>query len=143
MPHTDQFPRSPAGYEPSVPLAFRCTLRDGGLDVAWVRVTGELDIATAPILEQTLRRAEQRARRIVLDLRELAFMDTSGVHVIVDGALRATAADRRLVLVRGPAQVDRVLDLTTASDDLEIVDLDPVEPPVQALIQLAHGERAA
>ena len=27
---------------------FRCTLRDSGLDVAWVRLTGELDIATAP-----------------------------------------------------------------------------------------------
>ena len=95
------------------------------------------------MLEQTLRRAEQRARRIVLDLRELAFIDTSGVHVIVDGARRATAARRRLVLVRGRAQVDRVLDLTTASGDLEIVDLDPVEPPVQAPIHLARRERAA
>ena len=131
MPHTKQAPRSPASHDAAVPPGFGCTLRDGGRDVAWVRVTGELDIATAPILEQTLRRAEQRARRIVLDLRELEFMDSSGVHVIVDGALRATAAGRRLVLVRGSAQVDRVFDLTTASDDLEIVDLNPVQPPVK------------
>lgn len=143
MPQTTQAPRSPASHEAVVPPGFRCTLRDGGLDVAWVRVSGELDIATAPILEQTLRRAEQRALRIVLDLRELAFLDSSGVHVILDAALRATAARRRLVLVRGRAQVDRVLDLTAASDDLEIVDLDPVEPPVQALIQLAQRARAA
>jgi anti-sigma B factor antagonist len=142
MPHTTQFP-PPASHKAAVPPGFRCTLRDGGLDVAWVRVTGELDIATAPILEQTLRRAEQRARRIVLDLRELAFMDSSGVHVILAASIRAEQAGSRLVLVRGHAQVDRVLHLTTTSGDLEIVDLDPVEPPVQALIQLAQRERAA
>ena len=141
-PH-DVVPLAPANHEVAVPPEFRCTLRDGGLDVAWVRVTGESDIATAPILKQTLRRAEQRAPRIVLDLRELAFMDSSGVHVILDAALRATAPRRRLVLVRGRNQIDRVLNLTTASDDLEIVDFDPVEPPVQALIQLARRERAA
>ena len=70
-------------------------------------------------------------------------MDSCGVHVILDAAVRISADRRRLVLVRGPAHVDRVLELTSASQNLEIVDLDPVEPPVQALIQLAQGERAA
>ena len=144
MPHTTQFPGSPASHEAAVPPGFRCTLRDGGLDVAWVRVTGELDIATAPILEQTLRRAEGQTRPIVLDLRQVAFMDSAGVHVIRDANLRARAAGRRLALLRGPAQVDRVLGLTAASDNLnlEIVDLDSVEP-IQAPLKLARGERAA
>ena len=142
MQFTAQF-SPPSSHEVAVAPGFGCTLRGGGGDVAWVRVSGELDIATAPILEQTLRAAEQRAPRIVLDLRALAFMDCSGVHVILDGARRASAAARRLVLVRGRAQVDRVLELTAAGKDLEIVDLDPVEPPVQALIQLAQQERAA
>ena len=70
-------------------------MRDGGLDVAWVRVTGELDIATAPQLKQTFGHTEDRARRVVLDLRELTFMDTSGVHVIVDASVRATPAGRQ------------------------------------------------
>ena len=72
--------------------------------MARVRVTGELDIATAPILEHTLRAAEQRAARIVLDLRELAFMDSCGVHVILDAAARMSADRGRLVLVCGPAR---------------------------------------
>ena len=122
---------------------FRCTLRDGGLDVAWVRVTGELDLATAPELSQTLGHAEARARRVVLDLRELTFMDISGVHAIVDAGARATAAGRQLVLVRGPSRVDRVLALTDARDRLDIVDLDPAAPPVQALVQLARRQHAA
>jgi anti-anti-sigma factor len=122
---------------------FDCTLRDGGLDAAWVRVTGELDIATAPQLAEMLGRAEERCRRIVLDVRQVTFMDSSGVHVILDANVRANAAGRRLVLVRGPSQVDRVLDLTRTSHGLKIVDLDPVEPPVQALLKLARRERAA
>ena len=122
---------------------FDCTLRDGGVDAAWVRVTGELDLATAPILAQALSRAEERAQRVVLDLRELTFMDSSGVHVILEASLRANAAGRATVLVRGPAGVDRVLALTRASDSLQIVDLDPIEPPVLALLKLAQRDRAA
>jgi anti-sigma B factor antagonist len=121
-------------------------LRTGGLDAAWVRVTGELDIATAPQLGETLRRAEESSQRLVLDLRQVTFMDSAGVHVIVDAGARAGAGGRRLVLVRGPSQVDRVLGVAQASDALEIVDLDPVEPPVQALLKLASrapGSRLA
>jgi anti-sigma B factor antagonist len=122
---------------------FSCTLRDGGLDAAWVRAAGELDIATAPQLKQTLRQAEAGARRVVLDLRELTFMDSCGVHVIVDASTRARAAGNRLVLVRGPSQVDRLLVLSKAADVLEIVDLDPAQPPVQALVELAQQDRVA
>ena len=122
---------------------FDCTLRSGGLDAAWVRVTGELDIATAPQLAEMLDRAEESSQRVVLDLRPVTFMDSAGVHVILDANVRARAAGRRLVLVRGPCQVDRVLELSKASDALEIVDLNPVEPPVQALLKLAHRHRVS
>jgi anti-anti-sigma factor len=122
---------------------FSCTLRDSGLDAAWVRAAGELDIATAPQLEQTLRQAEARARRVVLDLRELTFMDSCGLHAIVDASIRARAAGNRLVLVRGPSQVDRLIVLSKAADVLEIVDLDPAQPPVQALVELAPKDRVA
>jgi anti-sigma B factor antagonist len=121
---------------------FGCTLRQSGRDAAWVRVTGELDIATAPQLRQTLREAVLRARRVVLDLRELAFMDCAGIHVILDASNHARQAEGRLVLVRGPSKVDRVLTLTGASDALEIVELDPVAPPAQALVRLAQHAAA-
>jgi anti-anti-sigma factor len=127
----------------AAPPDFRCTLRDGGLDVVSVWVAGELDIASASKLKQTLRHAEERARRVVLDLRELTFMDSSGVHAIVDANVRAAVAGRRLVVVRGRSRVDRVLTLTGACDRLDIVDLAPTDPPVQALVQLAQRERTA
>lgn len=124
-------------------LCFECTLRDGGRDAAWVRVTGELDLATAPILARALSQPEARGQHVVLDLRELTFIDSSGVHVILQASLLANAVGRRLVLVRGSSHVDRVLSLTEASDSLEIVDLHPVEPPVLALLRLAQRDRAA
>lgn len=113
------------------------TWKDCGSEVAWVQVAGELDIATAPALEQTLRDAELRARLVVLDLRELTFTDSCGVHVIINASVRANQAGRRLVIVRGPAQADRLFTLT-APAALEIVDLDASEPAAHALSQLAR-----
>jgi anti-sigma B factor antagonist len=143
MPQTLVVSSSTARRATTVFPRFDCTLRDGGLDAAWVRVTGELDIATAPQLAEMLRHAEECCQRVVLDLRQVTFMDSSGVHVILNASVRANAAGRRLVLVRGLSQVDRVLELARASDNLEIVDLDPVEPPAVALLKLARRERAA
>lgn len=119
---------------------FRCTLRENGRDAAWIRVAGELDLATAPRLDRALQKAEARARRVVLDLRALTFMDCSGVGVIAESNNRARETGGRLLLVRGPAHVDRLFALTGAADALEIVDLDPFPPPVQALGQLAQSD---
>jgi anti-anti-sigma factor len=64
----------------------------------------------------------------VLDLRDLTFIDTSGVHVILDAARAARRDGRRLMLVQGSPEVDRVIELTGASAHLSIFDLDPAEP---------------
>jgi len=73
------------------------------------------------------------AQLVVLDLRELAFIDSCGMHAIIRAGIRAREAGRRLVLVRVPANVDRMLALTESSDQVEIGDVDPVAPPVHAL----------
>ncbi len=126
-------PSLPASRADGDPPMFACALRADGLDTASVHVIGELDIATAPQLEQILRSAELRARRITLDLRELTFMDGAGLHVIVHASIRARRIDRRLILVRGPSQVDRLFAVTGASAVLETRDLNPHEPPVHLL----------
>jgi anti-anti-sigma factor len=95
---------------------------DEGPGTARVRVAGELDIATGPALETLLRDCQQRAELVVLDLRELSFMDLAGTRLIVDASRRARMAMRRLVLVRPPPQVDRIFTLTGSHDTLEFVD---------------------
>jgi anti-anti-sigma factor len=126
-----------------LPPALPRSWEDCDDEVAWVPATGELDLATAPALERRLRGAELRARLTVMDLRGLTFMDSSGVGVIVDATIRARCTGGRLVLVRGCSQVDRVLALSGASEVVESVELDPGEPAVQVLLQLAQREPAA
>jgi anti-anti-sigma regulatory factor len=83
-------------------------------------MTGNLDGGAASLLEQTLRREELRVSMVVLDLRELMFIDLRRVRLIVYASIEAWLADCRLLLVRGPSQVDRVFELAAVSDVVEI-----------------------
>ena len=59
-------------------------------------------------------------------MRELGFMDCSGVHAIVEASNRAREEGRRLILLRGTPNVDRVFALAGSSDELEIGDIEPL-----------------
>jgi anti-sigma B factor antagonist len=101
---------------------FACSSSRGSLDSDWVHVAGALDIATTPQLERALR--ESHARLVVLDMRDVGFMDCSGVHTIVDASNSARRDGRRLVLVRGVPHVDDVFALTGSADEVEIGEFD-------------------
>ena len=101
-----------------------------------MHLTGELDVNTTPQLEQTLSDPDSQAPLVVVDMRELAFMDSSGVHAIVNASASARQGGSRLVVLRGPRDVDRVFSLTGNAADVEIGEVEPVEPSVQALLRL-------
>jgi anti-anti-sigma factor len=136
-------PDSIAGPVAVLPPAFECSWSDGGLDASWVHLAGELDIATTPQLRSALRESQLRARLVVLDLRGLRFIDGSGVDAMIAATARARELGRRLIVLRGPPNLDRAFSLSGVADGLEIYDLDPSEPPVQVLLQLAAEERAS
>ena len=101
-------------------LDLTTTDREGGAHVA---LTGELDIASAPKLEEEVRRLESQGRTlIVLDLRGLEFMDSSGLRALVAADSRARERGARLVIVRGDERIQRVLRITRLDERLEIVD---------------------
>lgn len=128
-------PAAPASNGAALP-AFACSWRDGSEDAACVHLTGELDLSAAAELERTLRQAQARAS-VVLDLRELTFVDSSGLHVIVNANARAIRAYGRLVVVRGARELDRLLTVIGLCELLEIVDLDPADPPGDAIRRLS------
>jgi anti-anti-sigma factor len=107
--------------------SFACT-RKAGACAAWIHLAGDLSRAALPQLEATLREAWLGARLVVLDLRDLTFIDSSGVRAVSDAADHARRDGHALMLVRGPAQIDRVFALTGASAHVSIFDLDPNEP---------------
>lgn len=136
MPNTRTHPRT-ARRRVAPPPAFDCSWTSGGTDAAWVHVTGEVDIATTPRMERALQEALLWARLVVLDLRDLAFMESSGIHAIVGTGTHARQAGRRFVVVRGPSNVDRVFSATGAAADLELHNVEAGQPPDQVLVELA------
>ena len=136
MPRKLALADSIVGRANALPPAFHCSWANGGPDAAWVHLAGELDIATTPQLARALHAL--RARLVVLDLRKLAFMDSCGVHAIVDASVRARDVGRRILLLAGPPAVDRVFTLTESSDDVVYGDIHPVEPSAQALMKLVE-----
>jgi anti-anti-sigma factor len=137
MPQASIVTSSPASLR-AAPPRFTCTCKGGGAGAAWVHVTGELDLASSPKLRQTLHDAQLCASLVVLDLREVTFIESAGVHVILDAAGSVRRGEGQLILVRGPAHVDHALTLTGASSQVLVLDLDPSEAPVGALLRLAQ-----
>jgi anti-sigma B factor antagonist len=83
-----------------------------------VRVGGEFDVAVAAdvaaIVDELL---DAGFARIVIDLRELSFLDSAGVHTLASVRRSAGRRGVALSLLRGPTKVHRVLELT-ATDSL-------------------------
>ena len=93
-----------------------------------LRLTGELDLQTTPQFRDRLADVEPQDGTLVVDLRRLTFIDSSGIGELVGAHQRARRAHRRIVLVRrdGTA-IDRTLHLTAVDKLFETVS-DPPEP---------------
>jgi anti-anti-sigma factor len=89
-----------------------------------VLLRGELDLQATAELEPELARLieEPGVREVALDLRELDFLDSSGLRAVMCAARALGENDRRLVLVRGPSLVQRVFELTRTTEQLEFVE---------------------
>jgi anti-anti-sigma factor len=86
-------------------------------------VAGELDLASSPALEEELKRAyDAPTELVIVDLRGLEFMDSTGLNLLVKAHQQAEESGRRFALVRGSAQVQRLLSLTGLDERLNIVD---------------------
>jgi anti-anti-sigma factor len=84
---------------------------------AIVRATGELDIAAVGELRTAVQRAARRAASVVVDLREVTFMDTFALRTLVE--LHREGEDWSLHAVAGSDRgVQRLLDLAGARDEL-------------------------
>lgn len=139
---SDPNPPAEAVQPDAVADQFLCELRVEGRDAAWILTRGELDLGSSRRFERTLEDALRAAKLIIVDLRELTFMDSTGVSAIIEADARARGDDRRLVLVRGPAQVQRLLTLVGIADRLEIVELTNGQAPASALATPPASEAA-
>jgi anti-anti-sigma factor len=95
---------------------------DEGPDEVRVSLEGELDLSNVLYVEEEIRKAEKRKPAIVLDLRQLRFLDSTGLRVIVSAHQRARNQGRRLRIVPGGEAVRRLFRLSGLERRLEFVE---------------------
>ena len=101
---------------------FRVEVQNHGR-AAIITVSGELDLASSPALQEELDRlAASDSELLIIDLRALDFMDSTGLSVLVRAHQRSEEQGRQLAMVKGPQQVQRLLSLTGVGDRLTLVD---------------------
>jgi anti-sigma B factor antagonist len=88
---------------------------------------GELDLAHAYTFDEELKCVEEaRPACVVLDLRELTFLDSCGLARLLAARRRARRSGHRLLLVRGSAAVQRLFALSAVDEAFEMVNDLPV-----------------
>jgi anti-sigma B factor antagonist len=105
---------------------------DSSPDVVTVVVTGEVDLDTAPAVRDEVLRHLHGGAAVHLDLGDVTFMDSSGLHVLLATARRASLVGAELRLVRMSARVQRLIELTGTQAVLEqpLARPKPAEPYV-------------
>jgi anti-anti-sigma factor len=86
-------------------------------------IRGELDLATAPELERVIDEHLDAGRDVVVDPRGLAFMDSSGLRVLVASHAR-TRDGQRFQIVRPPegSAIARILSIAGVETELDLID---------------------
>jgi anti-sigma B factor antagonist len=93
-------------------LTISSVVEDGTVSLA---LEGELDLAGASQMEESLAAAERESPlRLIVDLGRLAFMDSTGLRLLLQADARARERGCELVLRPGEPAVQRVFEVTGA-----------------------------
>jgi len=111
---------APGGHREATPAdaGFRVDVihEDGGVRV---RPVGEIDLATIGELRERVNEAMAvAADRVTLDLRATTFLDSSGIHLIVETDTRATRSGTAFLIIAGPPAVQHTFDVAGLSGRL-------------------------
>ena len=102
------------GSQGNTRFSVRTNRRNG---VIRLHLAGELDLMSAPALQERLGRVERDGwPSVVLDLKHLNFFDRSGLRVVLDAARRLRERGGRLAVVNASGIVRTVFDLTGNAD---------------------------
>ena len=87
-----------------------------------VAISGELDISSAPGIESRLLEVEQSSpARLFLDLRQVNFIDSTGLSMIINADGRARKEGRRLTIVSGDGVPRRILRTVGLEERLDVL----------------------
>ena len=110
-------------------------------DSCVMRASGEIDPATAQTLRDQLVAARAARLTTLLDLSAVTFMDSSGLHVLLEGARWVDAEKWALFIVRPSAAVLRLLEVSGTKEMLPVVHSEADGEPPSGV--LPGGRRVA
>jgi anti-sigma B factor antagonist len=88
-----------------------------------IALEGELDLSSAPELDRRIRELDgTNPGRVLIDLRGLDFMDSTGLALMIRAQQTAERSGSGLSLRRGPAQIQRLFELTKLIDHFSFED---------------------
>jgi anti-sigma B factor antagonist len=94
---------------------------DSGGEVELVKVTGEIDIGSAPRLLSCLNEAVGDCERpVVVDLTEVDFMDSTGLALLLNAHRRLSKRDKGFAVVSAEGPVHRVFTITDMAETLQV-----------------------
>jgi anti-anti-sigma factor len=97
-----------------------------------VRLTGETDLSTAPLLTRELARAAARGTpSVIVDVAGVRFWDCSGLHALADLTAELGRAGRDVRIVGAGPQTRRLIALADFSGALELDGLVQPAPPAR------------
>jgi anti-sigma B factor antagonist len=85
--------------------------RDGS-DRLVLRLRGEIDMSTAPLLKDRLEQARDQSKSVVLDLAELDFIDSSGLRLFIAARLGAQQDGWSVELINPGHNVRRLFEVS-------------------------------
>jgi anti-sigma B factor antagonist len=89
-----------------------------------VRLCGEFDLAASEAVETALLPLEARFPMVILDLRQVTFLDSTGLRAIVSADARSRGDGFELKIVRGSEEVQKLLYLAGLDKILPLIDAD-------------------
>jgi anti-anti-sigma factor len=105
-------------------MTFRIDVDSGAPGLRIIRLAGELDVGVYDQVSEALQQLERDdppPTTLVVDLRELTFMDSTGIRVLAEAHRRAQRDGHRLTVVPGSGQPSRVIQLLRLDGHVEMV----------------------
>jgi anti-sigma B factor antagonist len=82
-----------------------------------LKVVGELDLGTVPVLAESVERLKHEMKALTLDLSELTFMDSTGLRLLIELDRRAAREEWKLVLIRPQHETAAAVLKATGADE--------------------------
>jgi anti-sigma B factor antagonist len=97
---------------------FRCEVEPRRAEVR-IRPVGALDLTTVSVVEAQLAELWSVGfTHLVLDLREVSFIDSTGLRLLLTWDAHSRADGVRFAVIQGPEEVQRVLEVAGVADRL-------------------------